>query len=364
MSIWLNRRHFMKVTSSAVAIGALSAPRVLAGSAGELRLNMSGGNFGEALIKAFVKPFEAETGVKVTPVTRDLTEAQVGLMVKTNSVTVDVVLLNQSSSLNLAANDLLEKIDYSIFKESDGIVDYCKQPFGFGSYIYSLNMVYNTKKFPADRPRPTSWAEFWDVNKFPGPRSLPNGQFGSLGPWEEALLADGVAKDALYPLDIDRIFASLDKIRPHVRKWWTSGAEILQIMRDGVADVVQSYDGRALSLVDQGEPIQINRNQAKLNWDYWVIPKGSPNAQNAQRFIELTSRADRQAAFAELFAQSPSNRKAYDRIPDGVARKLATHPDYLASSFPLNAKWYTETGPDGITNTQRLMKRWNEWIVR
>ncbi|RZM88071.1 ABC transporter, partial [Bradyrhizobium genosp. SA-3] len=222
----------------------------------------------------------------------------------------------------------------------DGIADYCKHPYGFGSQIYSLNMVYNTKKFPADKPRPTSWTEFWDVEKFPGVRALPSGQYGFPAPWEEALLASGVAKDALYPMDIDRVFASLDKIKPHVRKWWTGGAEILQIMRDGVADIALSYDGRALTLIDQGDPIEINRNQAKLTWDYWIIPKGSPNAQNAQKFIEFVGRADRQAAFAQLFPLAPSNRKAYELIPEKVARKLATYPDYMASSFPVNGKWY------------------------
>jgi putative spermidine/putrescine transport system substrate-binding protein len=170
--------------------------------------------------------------------------------------------------------------------------------------------------------------------------------------------------DKLYPLDIDRVFASLDKIKPHIRKWWTGGSEILQIMRDNVADVVQSYDGRALSLIDEGSPIEINRNQAKLTTDYWVIPKGSSNAQNAQKFLEITGRADRQAAFAELIAQAPTNKNAFKTIPDDVARKLASHPDYAASSFALEAKWYAEVGPEGRPNKDRLVERWNEWILQ
>ncbi|TGV78311.1 extracellular solute-binding protein, partial [Mesorhizobium sp. M2D.F.Ca.ET.145.01.1.1] len=104
------------------------------------------------------------------------------------------------------------------------------------------------------------------------------------GPWEEALLADGVSPDKLYPMDIDRVFASLDKIKPHIRKWWSSGSEIQQMLHDKVVDIAQSYDGRALLLIDQGAATEINRNQAKLQWDYWVIPKGSPNAKAAQKF--------------------------------------------------------------------------------
>ncbi|MGY3573000.1 hypothetical protein [Bradyrhizobium sp. USDA 4504] len=74
---------------------------------------MSAGNLGEAVLNGFVKPF-AETGIKVPPVFQDIRAAQVGLMVKTNSVTVDTVLLSQANALLLAENDQVEKIDYSI----------------------------------------------------------------------------------------------------------------------------------------------------------------------------------------------------------------------------------------------------------
>lgn len=368
MSIRINRRRFMQATSSAVAVGALSsvARRASAQSSGELKIVVVGGNFGKAVLEAFVKPFEAETGIKVTPVNQDVNDAQIGMMVEARNVSVDVGLLSQGGVLNLAAKGYLENIDYSIYKkaELEGIEGHFKQPFGVSPYIYSSIMAYNTKKFPVGKPRPTTWAEFWDVKKFPGVRALPTGQGGIGGPWEEALLADGVAADALYPMDVDRIFASLDKIKPHIRKWWASGSEILQIMRDNVADIVQTYDGRAISLIDDGAPIEINRNQVKLTWDYWYIPKGSPNLQNAQKFIEFTTRSDRQAAFAQLFALAPSNRNAYRLIPEKIARKLATYPDYAANSYTVNAKWYAEIGSDGLSNVQRLVQRWNDWILR
>ncbi|TIQ16119.1 MAG: ABC transporter substrate-binding protein, partial [Mesorhizobium sp.] len=106
-----------------------------------------------------------------------------------------------------AKKGILEEIDYSLFRkeELDGIYEFAKQPFGVANLIYSYNMVYSTDVFPADKPRPTNWAEFWDADKFPGVRTLVSGQFGSEGPWEEALLADGVSPDKLYPMDIDRV---------------------------------------------------------------------------------------------------------------------------------------------------------------
>lgn len=368
MAHLLNRRRFMHGTSSTIAVGALSSfgGGALAQTPGSLTVVVGGGEYGKALTEAFVKPFEAETGIKVTTVTQDVSGAQLEMMVRSKSVTADVIIRSVASAHILARKGFLEQIDYSIYKrdELDGIEEYCKQPFGLASYIYSINMVYNTKKFPVGKPRPATWAEFWDVQKFPANRALGTGQYGYAGPFEEALLADGVAINALYPMDIDRIFASLDKIKPHVRKWWSNGSEVQQIMRDGVADLIGSFDGRALSLMDKGEPIEISRNQAKLTYDFWIIPKGSPNVQRAQKFIELTSRADRQAAYAQLFNQGPSNRNAFKLMADNVARKLPTYPEYMATSYPVNPNWYLEAGSDGKANYERLAQRWSEWILK
>jgi putative spermidine/putrescine transport system substrate-binding protein len=362
----MNRRRFMQATTSAVAVGALSS---VAGRAsaqgGEVRVMVGGGDWGKANIEAYCRPFEAETGITVTPITDQIDMAQVELMATTGNVTVDVININQGMALPFAAKGYLEDIDYSIYKkeELDGIIDFARQPFGIAALIYSYVMVYNTEKFPADKPRPANWAEYWDVEKFPGVRLLQSGQYGSEGPWEEALLADGVPADQIYPMDIDRIFASLDKIKPHVRKWWATGSEIQQLMHDKVADVMNTYDGRAGLLIEQGAPIEINHNQAKLNWDFWSIPKGTPNLTAAQKFIEFATRADRQAAFAQLIPYGPSNLNAYKLMPEEVGRKLASHPDYMATSIPMNMAWYGETDADGVANMEKLIQRWNEWIL-
>lgn len=367
MSILINRRRFMQA-SSAIAAGALAAPasRVHAQSAGELRVSTYGGQLGKKVIEAYVKPFEAETGIKVTPITEDFTLAQLDLMQKTNSVTIDVGPLSQGSVLQSVQKGHLEKIDYSLFRKEDleGLVPEVKQDNSVGFFFYSFNMVYNTKKYPADKPRPSNWAEFWDVEKFPGVRYLISGQYGTEGPWEEALLADGVSPDKLYPMDIDRVFASLDKIKPHIRKWWGAGSEIQQLMMSGSGDLMMSYDGRAMSAIEQGAAIEMNRNQTKMTFDSWVVPKGGPNVANAQKFVEFVSRAENQAAFAKLYPEGPTNRNAFKLLPEEIGLKLPSHPKYLANAILLNGAWYSEVGTDGLTNIQRLVQRWSDWVIR
>ena len=42
--------------------------------------------------------------------------------------------------------------------------------------FYSQVIVYNTRKFTKDN-HPGTWADVWDVKKFPGPRVLPAGNY-------------------------------------------------------------------------------------------------------------------------------------------------------------------------------------------
>lgn len=367
MSILINRRRFMQA-SSAIAVGALASPAIKASAqpSGELRVLTYGGQVGKFVIDGYVKPFEAETNIKVIPITQDFELAQLELMQRSNSITVDVGPMGDGAARQAAEKGYLEKIDYSLFKKDDleAFLPNVKQDFGLGFYFYSLNLVYNTKKYPAGKPRPNSWAEFWDVEKFPGVRYMVSGQYGNEGPWEEALLADGVSRDKIYPMDIDRIFSSLDKIKPHVRKWWTSGSEIQQIMLSGSGDLMQSYDGRAAYSIAQGAPLEMSRKIAKMTCDYWVIPKNSPNVQSAQKFIEFVSRAENQAAFAKLLPEGPINKNAFKLLSDEVGRTLPSHPSNMEQALLQNGAWYNEVGSDGLSNMQRLSQRWSEWVLR
>ncbi len=58
-----------------------------------IAVQVGGGDYGEANIKAYVKPFEKETGIKVVQV-RDWTElSQLKLWVKSGNVETDVISL-------------------------------------------------------------------------------------------------------------------------------------------------------------------------------------------------------------------------------------------------------------------------------
>lgn len=325
---------------------------------------VGGGSYADAQIEAYVKPFEAETGIDVKIVRDQIQLPKLKLMVENDNVDVDVFLMTRGDAIIAAEQGYLETIDYSIYDPDElaGIPADLRQPWGVGGIYYAYVMGLNTDVLNNPQARPATWAEFWDTEEFPGTRTLMSGAYGVEGPWEFALLADGVAKEDLYPLDIDRVFASLDKIKPHVRKWWLSGSEVYQLFQGGMA-MGSSYDGRLSTLRNENFPVAINYTGGKITWDPLSIPKNAPNPEAAQKYIEFATRGKQQAEFVKRTGYGPTNQNAFDHLDPDFAATLTSHPDHLAEMFVLDSAWYAETDAEGKTNAQRLIDRWNTWVL-
>lgn len=328
----------------------------------DLTIMISGGTFADAQIEAFVKPFEQESGITVKAIKSEMPAAKFKLAVESNSVDFDLCLKSEADGIMLERLGYVEPIDYSTFKpeELDGISEALRPSWGVGNITSSFVLASNTDTMKA---APTNWAEFWDLKKFPGKRTL-QAFIGVQGPLEEALLADGVEPDKLYPLDVDRAFHKLDEIKPYIRKWWTSGNDALQLFNTGAADAGMNFDGRVYVLQAEKRPVTLTFNQAKYYAVYWTIPKGAPNKEAAQKFVEFATRAKQQAAMSEISGYAPANVNAMQFLPEEKAKKLVTYPANMKTAYKLNGDWYATVGDDGKTNAERVQERWNIWLTQ
>jgi len=181
-----------------------------------LFVNTWGGSWTAAEESAYFKPFTEKTGIKIRTVA-PVSFAKLKAQVRSRAYEWDVSSAGVVEYTQAVVEGLLERVDKSI-------VDPAKFPpgnvadFGVASMSLGTCLVYRADKFPNGGPE--SWAEFWDVRKFPGRRSLYNRSFTNLA---FALLADGVSANELYPMDIERAFKKLDQIKPHIKVWWTQG---------------------------------------------------------------------------------------------------------------------------------------------
>ena len=171
---------------------------------------------------------------------------------------------------------------------------------------------------------PQSWAEFWDVERFPGIRSLRKTAQGTL---EAALMADGVEPGQLYPLDLDRAIRSLRRIKPHIKAWWGSGAESQQLMKDGGIQMIGACNARIDSVVTDGAPMKYTYNQGIMDFGCWAIVKGSKKKDLAMRILAEFVKREYQAEMSRLSKYGAANMRI---VETGKIRRKPPGPAHLA----------------------------------
>ncbi|MCG8706840.1 ABC transporter substrate-binding protein [Brenneria sp. 4F2] len=352
-----SRRDLIKkgaVLGGSLALGAFSMPSAFAKSDKEVIVRGLGGAYQDAMDIAVHKPFTEATGINVRVI--PATGSQILAMSKAGKMGIDVLDLSDITQFSLDKAGVLAPIDYSAMKLSDpnDILSELRHPNMVGNLLYATVLVYNTNVFSA-KHHPQNWREFWDVNKFPGARTLADMRTSSTE-LEFALLADGVDKNQLYPINIERAFASLSKIKPYVSKWWDTGAVSAELLERKDAVLGALWNGRAQALIDQGAPLAIEWSQAKQQVQYWSVVKGAPNPENAQLFIDFALQPKVQATLTQHIAYGPTNKKAFDFVRPEDLVKLPSNPAYFSNTFVRDAQWWSE-------HLDEVGKVWQQWFL-
>lgn len=327
---------------SALAAVVLSAATAGAAQAQD-RVSFAGygGEPQKVQAKAFFEPATKALGVTVLQDSHG-GYAKIKAQVLSGSPSFDLVALGCAEGARAAKEGLLEPIDYSLVPNAKDIDPRLRAEHTVGEWTFSTVMVWNTKTV---KTPPKTWAEFWDVKKFPGKRALGSNARQML---EIALLADGVAPDKLYPLDVDRAFKKLEEIKPHLALWWSSGAQSVQLLTDGEIDMQAIWNGRAQAAIDGGAAAAYTYNQGIYDVECFMVLKGSKNKVNAMKIMNIMLDPKNQATAASMIDYGPVNPKAYDTgiIPADRLKRLPSAPDNLKQQAMLNAAWYASADAD------------------
>jgi putative spermidine/putrescine transport system substrate-binding protein len=326
-------------------------PERLKGS-GEVRIAAYGGTAQDAERKAYFEPFEKLSGIT----TRDFAGADINkvkAMVDTGNIEWDVVQLGRSTVRNLLKKgDYFEEIDYDLV-DTTNIDPLYRYAYALDMLVWSQVMAYRTDAFKGAAP--DGWADFWDVAKFPGDRAL-TGAGPSTPELEFAVMAAGVPPDKIYPIDIDQAFASYDRIKASVVKWWETGAVPVQMLTDREVVLTSVWNGRMAALQAAGVPAAISWNQGLLKRDCWAVPKGAPNKANAMKFIAFSTMAIPQARLSALIPYGFVNSKSPEYLSPQQLEVLPSAPAIRSRLVPYNYDWW-------VDNRDTVIGRWNKWIL-
>ncbi|MFM0418898.1 ABC transporter substrate-binding protein [Paraburkholderia aromaticivorans] len=347
----MDRRRFLQLAGTTVASTALAAPMIVTSrkalAAENLTVVSWGGNYHQGVEEALAKPFEKEFGIHVTLVdTPDL--AKVKAQVMTNNVQWDVFDAPGSMAFTGLKNSYWESLDPALFNASDLIAPVGSQMVPF--YGFTGGVCWDGKRFP-DGKHPQTFADYFDVKRFPGPRTLRNRAFETL---EIALLADGVPPEKVYPLDVDRAFKALDRIKPNIANWVEQTPQTVTLVQSGQVDFSYTYATRVKAAQEANQPIDFSFKQTLTGLEYLVVLKNAPNRKNAMKFLQFALRPDRQAALMNLHGNTPASKSARQMMDPSV-RKWLSDPNNKSNLLINDAYWGD--------HFDELTLRFKEWAL-
>lgn len=337
--------------------------------ASDLTIVSWGGQYTQSQVEAYHKPWMEKTGKAILSEDYNGGLSEIKSQVEAGNVTWDLVDVELSDAVRGCDEGLLEEIDLSILPPApdgtsaeDDFVEGALTDCAVASIIWSTVYAYDSSKLPEG---PTTLADFFDTEKFPGKRGIRKSPKANL---EMALIADGVATADVYEVletdeGIDRAFAKLDSIKDDVI-WWEAGAQPPQLLADGEVVMTTAYNGRIFgAAIEEDKPFEIVWDGQIYDYDLWVIPKGAPNKEDALDFIAFSTDTQRLADQASWISYGPARASSVPLIgsfatkPEiDMLQHMPTAPGNFENALANDYLFWAD-------NQDELNERFNAWLA-
>lgn len=333
------------------AAGIFAAPTVLGVSravakSDAVTMVSYDGSYQDAAVKAVFDPFTKETGIKVQVVPYAGID-KIKAMLLTGNVGIDIFLGTGAEAGAGSKQGFWEKIDPSLFDLADLHIQPASDYVLYE--VFCRGVTWDPKKIGPGR-HPATFADFFDLQKFPGRRAVRAVAQHTL---EIALLADGVAPKDIYPLDLNRAFKSLDRIKSQI-VWAATTPQDTSLLQVGEADFSIANANRVRATIEPGRgvPLACSFEQNLSGTIVLSIVKGAPSKENAMKLIAYHLRPDVQAKLNDLVGDIPVSKKASTMLSPEVSK---WQPDLNnPKSVMLNDTYWAE-------NYEVTHRRFQEW---
>lgn len=353
--------HLLK--SAGVATIALAALGYAGTSSAETLTIVSwGGAYTKSQVEAYQKPWIEKTGDTINSEDYNGGLAEVRAQVEAGNVTWDLIDVELSDAVRGCDEGILEPLPIDDLPPSpDGtpaaedFIAGTLHECAVGLIVWSTVYAYDTTKFDT---APTTIADFFDLEKFPGKRGMRKNPKANL---EMALLADGVSSGDVYdllatPEGVERAFAKLNTIKDDTI-WWEAGAQPPQLLADGEVVMTTAYNGRLFNAIaKENKPFEIVWDGQVWDIDLWVMPRGTPNKERAWEFIKFSSDTQRLADQAKYISYGPVRKSSFDEVQDEMKPHMPTAPDNFKNPLQNDFEFWADYGDE-------LNERFNAWLA-
>ena len=307
---------------------------------GEVVFSSWGGSFQDTLRSTLLDPAAKELNVTIKEDTTNGIQ-DVRAQINAGAVAWDVTEQELSTCETLKQEGSLEPLDYSLI-DTTGIPSELINSHYVGLLAFTKVIAYRKDVFGDNGP--ASWADFWDVDKFPGKRGMHGKVNYNL---EAALMADGVPVGEVYETlatdaGMKRAWAKLGEIAPEVTVWYRGGAQSAQLLRDGEVDMIHMGQNHVGYINDDGIGVNFTFAGATMDVDCLLVPKGAPNKDNAMRLINEMIDAEAQARLVSAMPFGPANSNAFTAgiLTEEQGKLLPTFPANFAPQLLVDPSFY------------------------
>jgi putative spermidine/putrescine transport system substrate-binding protein len=302
-----------------------------------------------AIAAAYVEPFAKATGIDVRSLSYDGQVTELTQMVHAGAPVWDVMQVESRTLEQGCRQGLFEKLDPARVPPAADLIPGALSECGVGIFTWAQALVYSDQL----RDAPQSWADFWDIRRYPGKRGLRHSAKYTL---EIALLADGVDPKDLYSTlsteaGVRRAFRKLNQIRKDT-VWWEAAAQPGALLAAGQVSMSSAYTLWFDPAQERNRHTRTVWRQSLYDIDSWAIPAGTPKRDDAYRFIAFSSGPEPQKVLSEHVTYGPTNRNALELLPARLAGILPS--SNLAGALRIDAVFWIEHG-------DALERRFNSW---
>ena len=353
---------------SAMALGAAAQDPV------SLTVVSWGGAYTASQVRAYHEPF-MEANPHVTIINDDGSAnalASLRAQAQAGNVTWDLVDMLPSDAQLACDEGIILQIDHDamLAPAPDGTPaseDFLPGSLGecfIPQIVYSTVLSFRPGAFPDDN-QPSSIADLFDVENFPGRRALQDRPGTNL---EWALYADGVDPDDIYdvlstPEGVDRAFAKLDTIKEHII-FWTEGAQAPQLLADGEVAFATGYNGRMFDAIEvEGMDAAIIWDGQIVEWDGWVVPADGPNVDVVMEYLYWATDTQRLADQAKFISYGPARASSAPLVGEhadlgiDMNEHMPTNPDNYFAPIVLDNDFWIDYGDE-------LRERFANWMLQ
>ncbi|MBM3103863.1 ABC transporter substrate-binding protein [Pseudomonas sp. V1] len=342
--------NLLKLSPWLLALGLGSAQ-----AAPDMVVVAYGGAGQKAQDAAIFQPFSAQDGSKLIQSEYNGEMARIKVMVDTGNVDWDLVQIEGPDLMRGCEEGMYEHLDWAKMGRAEQLIPDAAQECGSAVLVWSVAIAYDRNKLAQ---APTSWADFWDVQKTPGKRGLRKRAVYNL---EFALMADGVKVEDVYKVlatkqGVDRAFAKLTELKPYIQ-WWEAGAQPAQWLSAGDVVMTSTYSGRVAVAAQQGSPMALVWPGSLYGMDYWAIIKGSKHVDQAKRLIAFANQPDTQVRYVNEIPYGPTNTVAAAELDPKLANWVPTSKQNLEGALAMNVEFWVDHGDE-------LEERFNAWASK